>query len=99
MKEGRRAGGITAGPESKVLEGMTWEEARHLQVRTAAFDICHPLDSSYTFSSCIYLKGSQSQGNLSLSDHIECGLCPKQGNLIQALKKCKKCFGDLRVTA
>lgn len=31
MKEGRRAGGITAGPESKVLEGMTWEEARHLQ--------------------------------------------------------------------
>lgn len=31
MKEGRRAGGITAGPESKVLEGLTWEEARHLQ--------------------------------------------------------------------
>ena len=28
MKEGRRAGGITAGPESKVLEGGTWEEAR-----------------------------------------------------------------------
>ena len=28
MKEGRRAGGITAGPESKVLEGATWEEAR-----------------------------------------------------------------------
>merc|ERR1711953_921327 len=27
MKEGRRAGGITAGPESKVLEGATWEEA------------------------------------------------------------------------
>ncbi len=26
MKEGRRAGGITAGPESKVLEGATWEE-------------------------------------------------------------------------
>ena len=26
MKEGRRAGGITAGPESKVLEGGTWEE-------------------------------------------------------------------------
>lgn len=32
MKEGRRAGGITAGPESKVLEGLTWEEARNLQV-------------------------------------------------------------------
>ncbi len=31
MKEGRRAGGITAGPESKVLEGLTWEEARNLQ--------------------------------------------------------------------
>merc|ERR1719259_1175077 len=26
MKEGRRAGGITAGPESKVLEGETWVE-------------------------------------------------------------------------
>jgi hypothetical protein len=25
MKEGRRAGGITAGPESKVLEGNDWE--------------------------------------------------------------------------
>ncbi|CAB4065459.1 ADD [Lepeophtheirus salmonis] len=31
MKEGRRAGGITAGPESKVLEGQTWEEARDMQ--------------------------------------------------------------------
>merc|ERR1712001_411642 len=28
MKEGRRAGGITAGPESKVLDGPTWDEAR-----------------------------------------------------------------------
>ena len=27
MKEGRREGGITAGPESKVLEGPTFEEA------------------------------------------------------------------------
>ena len=26
MKEGRRAGGITAGPESKVLDGATWDE-------------------------------------------------------------------------
>jgi len=26
MKEGRRAGGITAGPESKVLEDPTWEK-------------------------------------------------------------------------
>lgn len=31
MKEGRRAGGITAGPESKVLEGATWDEARKMQ--------------------------------------------------------------------
>ncbi len=26
MKEGRRAGGLTAGPESKIMEGSTWEE-------------------------------------------------------------------------
>merc|ERR1711997_145504 len=31
MKEGRRAGGITSGPESKVLEGATWEETRTLE--------------------------------------------------------------------
>merc|ERR1711981_1009612 len=32
MKEGRRAGGITAGPESKVLEEhATWDEARTTQ--------------------------------------------------------------------
>jgi len=32
MKEGRRAGGITAGPESKVLEEhATWDEARTIQ--------------------------------------------------------------------
>jgi len=31
MKEGRRAGGISAGPESRVLEGGSWEEARQLQ--------------------------------------------------------------------
>merc|ERR1719210_1267359 len=32
MKEGRRAGGITAGPESKVLEEhATWDEARTMQ--------------------------------------------------------------------
>merc|ERR1711981_1193306 len=31
MKEGRRAGGITAGPESKVLEGNTWDEAHTMQ--------------------------------------------------------------------
>merc|ERR1719410_2475708 len=32
MKEGRRAGGITAGPESKVLDGPTWDEARQMQM-------------------------------------------------------------------
>ncbi len=31
MKEGRRAGGITSGPESKILEGTTWDEARAAQ--------------------------------------------------------------------
>merc|ERR1711976_569466 len=31
MKEGRRAGGITAGPEPKVLDGPTWDEARQIQ--------------------------------------------------------------------
>merc|ERR1711963_888871 len=31
MKEGRRAGGLTAGPESKVLDGPTWDEARQIQ--------------------------------------------------------------------
>merc|ERR1719361_1230082 len=31
MKEGRRAGGITAGPESKVLDGSTWDEAQAMQ--------------------------------------------------------------------
>ncbi|XP_040567402.1 protein hu-li tai shao isoform X2 [Lepeophtheirus salmonis] len=36
MKEGRRAGGITAGPESKVLEGQTWEEARDMQDKSYA---------------------------------------------------------------
>lgn len=36
MKEGRRAGGITAGPESEVLKGgATWEEAAE-QVRAAS---------------------------------------------------------------
>ena len=30
MKEGRRAGGITSGPESKILEGGGWDETRVL---------------------------------------------------------------------
>jgi len=30
MKEGRRAGGITSGPESKILEGGGWEDTRVL---------------------------------------------------------------------
>jgi len=28
MKEGRRLGGVHAGPESKVLDGVSWDEAR-----------------------------------------------------------------------
>merc|ERR1712179_111232 len=31
MKEGRRAGGITSGPESKILEGGGWDESRVLE--------------------------------------------------------------------
>jgi hypothetical protein len=31
MKEGRRLGGVHAGPESRVLEGVSWEEARQMQ--------------------------------------------------------------------
>merc|ERR1719186_1597179 len=30
MKEGRRLGGVHAGPESKVLDGVSWEEARQM---------------------------------------------------------------------
>ena len=31
MKDGRRAGGITSGPESKILEGGGWDESRVLE--------------------------------------------------------------------
>jgi len=31
MKEGRRLGGVHAGPESKVLDGVSWDEARQMQ--------------------------------------------------------------------
>jgi len=31
MKEGRRMGGVHAGPESRVLEGVSWDEARQMQ--------------------------------------------------------------------
>merc|ERR1719225_621630 len=30
MKEGRRLGGVHAGPESKVLDGVSWEEAQQM---------------------------------------------------------------------
>merc|ERR1719281_1222911 len=30
MKEGRRVGGVHAGPESKVLDGLSWEEAQQM---------------------------------------------------------------------
>jgi len=30
MKEGRRLGGVHAGPESKVLDGVSWDEARQM---------------------------------------------------------------------
>ncbi|CAG0890263.1 unnamed protein product [Darwinula stevensoni] len=31
IKENRRAGGVSAGPQSNVLEGISWEEARKMQ--------------------------------------------------------------------
>merc|ERR1719427_1233111 len=31
MKEGRRLGGVHAGPESKVLDGLSWEEVKNMQ--------------------------------------------------------------------
>jgi len=47
MKEGRRAGGITAGPESKVLEGLTWEEARNLQVKQFSIFLMVSVSNNY----------------------------------------------------
>lgn len=34
IKENRRQGGISAGPQSHILEGVSWDEAQKLQVRT-----------------------------------------------------------------
>jgi len=34
IKENRRAGGVSAGPQSQVLEGVTWDEARQVQDAT-----------------------------------------------------------------
>lgn len=31
IKENRRAGGISAGPQSQILEGVSWEEAKQVQ--------------------------------------------------------------------
>jgi len=31
MKEGRRLGGVHAGPESRVLDGISWDEAKQMQ--------------------------------------------------------------------
>ena len=33
IKENRRAGEISAGPQSQILEGVTWDEARQVQVK------------------------------------------------------------------
>ncbi len=32
IKENRRQGGISAGPQSHILEGVSWDEAQKLQV-------------------------------------------------------------------
>ena len=31
IKENRRGGGVSAGPQSHILEGVSWDEARQLQ--------------------------------------------------------------------
>jgi len=33
IKDNRRADKITSGPQSHILEGVSWEEAKKLQVR------------------------------------------------------------------
>ena len=50
MKEGRRAGGITAGPESKVLDGGTWEER------------VEGTNRSYNYDQVDYKVGAASKG-------------------------------------
>lgn len=50
MKEGRRAGGITAGPESKVLDGGTWE------------DRVNDVNRSYVSGDVDYKVGAASKG-------------------------------------
>jgi hypothetical protein len=36
IKENRRAGGLSAGPQSQILEGVTWDEARQCHVGVSA---------------------------------------------------------------
>lgn len=36
IKENRRQGGISAGPQSHILEGVSWDEAQKLQVNSVA---------------------------------------------------------------
>ncbi|TRY77416.1 hypothetical protein TCAL_12434 [Tigriopus californicus] len=50
MKEGRRAGGITAGPESKVLDGATWE------------DRVDSVNRQYAYGDMDYKVGAASKG-------------------------------------
>ena len=58
MKEGRRAGGITSGPESKILEGGTWEE----RVGSAAGHANGGPNHSYAYDSVDYKVGAASKG-------------------------------------
>merc|ERR1712079_141052 len=46
MKEGRRAGGITAGPESKVLDGATWDEAQAMQEGKTVDHVDYKVDAA-----------------------------------------------------
>merc|ERR1712130_309804 len=47
MKEGRRLGGVHAGPESKVLDGVSWEEVKNMQdAQTSQARPRPPVDST-----------------------------------------------------
>ena len=41
IKENRRQGGISAGPQSHILEGVSWDEAQKLQVTVSRLKSQH----------------------------------------------------------
>lgn len=53
IKENRRQGGISAGPQSHILEGVSWDEAQKLQVSILIYSFLFSLflfDSFKSFS-------------------------------------------------